>query len=364
MHYMRHIKRIAVWILASLGIIAGLLVLLVWAITYHPSEVQEQAVVCAEAAPVLQPGQSLKVLTYNVQYMAGKNYVFFYDLPNNAGPDERPAAADITQTIQEVARIIRDENPDIVLLQEVDDGSARTNYEDQLARLLALLPRDYKCHAYAFYWKADFVPHPRIMGAVGQKLSIISKYKIDQADRYQLPLAPADPLTRQFSPKQAILEARLPVTNGQDLILLTTHLEVARMGTEVMQKQVAAVRARLDSLNQDGYAWLIGGDFNLLPPGQFERLQQDQQRNFRPETELKPLFEHYNVIPDSADITGDNGAQWFTMFVNDPSTSEPDRTLDYIFFADSITLTNGYVRQHDTLNISDHLPLIAEFRLP
>ena len=361
---MRHIKKIAIWALTSLVIIAGLLALLVWAITYHPSDVQDEVVVCAEDAPVLQSGQSLKVLTYNLQYMAGKNYVFFYDLPNDAGPDERPSAADITKTVQEVARIIRDENPDIVLLQEVDDGSARTDYEDQLARLLASLPQEYKCHTSAFYWKAAFVPHPRIMGPIGHKLSIVSKYQINQATRYQLALAPGNPLTQQFSPKRAILEARLPVENSQDFALLTTHLEVANRGTEVMQKQIDAVIERLDSLNQDGYAWLIGGDFNLLPPGQFDQLQENQKNNFRATTELKPLFDRFNVIPSFEDINCDNGPQWYTMFVNDPSTTKPDRTLDYIFFADNMALVNGYVRQNDTLSISDHLPVIAEFILP
>lgn len=357
-------KKIAMGMIAGLAILAGLLALLVWAITYHPAAVQTEAVVCDEAAPVLQPGQTLKVLTYNVQYMAGKNYVFFYDLPNDAGPDERPSAADITQTVREVARIIQAETPDVVLLQEVDDGSARTDDEDQLTRLLALLPRDYRCHTSAFYWKAAFVPHPRIMGAIGQKVSIISKYRIEQATRYQLAQAPADPLTRQFSPKQAILEARLPVAGTKDLVVLTTHLEVARRGTEVMQSQVAAVRDRLVALNRNAQPWLMGGDFNLLPPGQFERLQADQQHNFRAATELTPLFEHFNVIPGTAQINSDNSARWYTMFVNDPSTSGPDRTLDYIFFADEMTLVNGYVRQHDTLSISDHLPVIAEFRLP
>ena len=361
---MRKIKKYAAWSLAGLVIIAGLLGVLVWAITFHPAEIQHEMVICPTDTPVLQAGQALKVLTYNVQYMAGKNYVFFYDLPDNAGPDERPTAADIDQTLREVARIILAENPDVVLLQEVDDGSARTDYEDQLVRLLALLPEAYKCHASAFYWQATFVPHPRIRGAIGQKLAIIAKYQIDAASRYQLPVAAADPLTRQFSPKQAILEARLPVENRPDLVLLTTHLEVSKQGAAVMQQQVAAVSEQLAALDQAGYAWLIGGDFNLLPPGQFDRLQADQKGNFRAETELKPLFDRYNVIPGLADINGEQGPHWYTMFVNDPRTTQPDRTLDYIFFADRLTLIDGYVRQHDTLRISDHLPLIVQFALP
>jgi endonuclease/exonuclease/phosphatase family metal-dependent hydrolase len=202
------------------------------------------------------------------------------------------------------------------------------------------------------------------MGAVGQKLSIISKYRLEQAARYQLSPAPVDPLTQQFSEKRAILEARLPVESGPDFVVLNTHLEVSRQGTKVKQKEIAQIDERLLALNQAGYPWLLGGDFNLLPPGQYDRLPEDQQWHFRPETELKKLFDNYQVVPGQANLNSTEYAKWFTMFPNDPRITGPDRTVDHIFFADSLTLTKAYVRQKDTLHISDHLPVIAEFKLP
>jgi hypothetical protein len=79
---------------------------------------------------------------------------------------------------------------------------------------------------------------------------------------------------------------------------------VANRGRQVMQKQVAAVNERLDAINQTGNAWLLGGVFNLLPLGQFSLLQENQQANFRAETELEPLIENYNVISGLEDING------------------------------------------------------------
>src|SRR5581483_9082468 len=113
------------------GIVAALLVLLVtlvWLTTFHPATLQAAPVACAQATPMLQPGQSLKLMTWNVQFMAGKNYVFFSALPTGTAPDERPSRADITKTLGEVARVSRAERPDLVLLQEGDDGAARTDY--------------------------------------------------------------------------------------------------------------------------------------------------------------------------------------------------------------------------------------------
>lgn len=358
------ITKIVFWFLAGLGFLIVLLIILVWLTTFHPAKVQAEAVHCTGKAPTLKPGQRFKVMTYNVQYMAGKNYVFFYDLPDNSGPDERPTSEDITKTLAEVAGIIQDEDPDIILLQEVDDGAARTDYEDQLARLLDLLPAEYVCHTSSFYWQAAFVPHPRIHGAAGHKLSIISKYHLQGSTRYQLPIADTNPITQQFNYKRAILETHLPVEDSQELVVLTTHLEVSSQGTGIKQGEMAAINERLAALNQAGYPWLLGGDFNLLPPGQIDRLPEIYRRDFRPKTELAPLLDRYRVIPSLVDLQGVEAQKWFTMFPNDPSITEPDRTVDYIFFTDDLTLNTYYVRQHDTLSISDHLPLVAEFTLP
>lgn len=360
---MRRTKISLIWLLVSLLILAGLLGIIIRATTFHPAAQQSEAIICSENAPLVDSSQSLKALTYNVQYMAGKNYVFFYDLPDNTGPHERPSAEDITQSFNEVARVIIDEDPDIIFLQELDDGAKRTDYEDQLARLMQQLPTDYVCQTEAFYWQASFVPHPRIMGAIGHKLAIISKYQINQATRYQLPLAPADPITQQFSPKRAMQEARLPTTSGSEIAMLNVHLEVANRGAEVKQQEMAVIQSRLEVLNQNNVHWLMGGDFNLLLPGQYDNLLPDHQSGFRPRTELLVLLDNYQVVPSLANVQNDAVHHWYTMNVNDPRVSAPDRTVDYFFFSDQIMLLDAYVRQHDALAISDHLPVVAEFDL-
>jgi hypothetical protein len=109
--------------LTGLVLLSGFVVALVWLTTFHPPEAQAESVVCEAEPPPLQAGQSLKVLTYNVQYMAGKNYFFFYE----GGLDVRPSAQDTVQTSELIAGIIRQEDPDLILLQEVDDGSRRTD---------------------------------------------------------------------------------------------------------------------------------------------------------------------------------------------------------------------------------------------
>ena len=101
-------------LLIALPLLAVLFAL-VYALTWRPLPHEEVAVSCSGQAAQLQPGQALKVMTWNVQYLAGKRYVFWYDLPGGDGPDERPSSEDLALTLDEVVRVLRDEQPDVVL---------------------------------------------------------------------------------------------------------------------------------------------------------------------------------------------------------------------------------------------------------
>ena len=297
--------------------------------------------------------------------MAGKNYVFFFDLLDNSGPDERPSSDDVNKTLKEVARVIEKENPDIILLQEVDDGAKRTDYRDQLAELLSLLPQEYTSHASAFYWKASYVPHPRIMGSVGMKLSIISKYKIKEAFRHQLALKPENFISQQFDTKRAVLEVHLPVKKSKDLVVMDTHLEAFGQGSSVMAKQIKQTEKLLEKLSKEDSPWILGGDFNLLPPGRaFASLASEQKIYFKSTTEILPLFAKYQAVPGLKEVNSYDHERWFTHFPNDPKVKKPDRTIDYIFLSNKILTGKHYVRQFDALKISDHFPVITEFQLP
>lgn len=358
---MRWVRRILIGVIALVVVLAAAIRLT----TFHPPAEATESVTCPDDAPRLEAGQSLDVMSWNVQYMAGKDYVFWYDLLDESGPDERPSRQAITATFDEVARVIADEDPDVILLQEVDDGAARTDGEDQLARLLEQVSDDYACHASAFYWKAAFVPHPSIMGSVGMKLSTVSRYRIDDATRYQLAQMPNDLLTRQFDIRRAILEARLPVAGGSDLVLLNTHFDAFAQGSDTMQRQVAETRELLDEVTDAGEPWVLGGDLNLLPPGrQYDDLGPQQQAYYQPDSELAVLTDTYDSVPSLDEANGPDRQAWFTHFPNDPAVDGPDRTIDYLFHAPNVTLGDHRVRGEDTLEVSDHLPVVATYTLP
>nr|BFD44562.1 endonuclease/exonuclease/phosphatase family protein [Pseudomonas sp. FFPRI_1] len=348
--------------LLSLLLIGTLLIGLIYSLTWRPETRETLAVSCsAEAAPLV-PGQALKVMTWNLQYLAGKRYVFWNDQAR--GEDEQPTVADMAFSLDEVARVIRDEKPDLVLLQEVDNGAKASAYQDQLKLLQERLTDLYPCSTQAYDWKADFIPSLHIFGSVGRQLATLSRYRIEHAERLQLPVAPHNILQRQFQPRDALLLSYLPLSDGGQLVALNTHLERARRADETQQKQVTAISKVLDKLEGRGTPWLIGGDFNLLPLGQYQRLSEGQRAPYSADSPLHLLWDKYPMIPSNTQASGVDRARWLTHYPNDPSLDGPDRTVDYLFYSPRLKRVESRVRQDDTLRISDHLPVLARFLLP
>ncbi|WP_447649024.1 endonuclease/exonuclease/phosphatase family protein [Pseudomonas abietaniphila] len=351
----------------ALALLLALIGGLIYNVTWHPARHERMPVSCNArdaAPPILMPGQALKVMTWNIQYLAGKRYVFWYDMPDGTGPDERPTPDDIAYNLDEVARVIRDEQPDIVLLQEVNDGAKNTDYTNQLALLQERVTDLYPCSTEAFYWKSDFVPDRHIYGSVGMKLATLSRYRMDKAERLQLPSPSGNFIGRQFEPKRALLVSELPLRHGGHLAVVNTHLGDFKPGDDTLQRQVAATTQLLDTFEQAGTLWISGGDFNLLPQRQYQRLPAEQREQYAPDSELHALWDKYPMIPSNDDANGEDRRKWYTRFPNDPRLSGPDRTLDYLFYSPKLKRVDAQVRQADTLLISDHLPVIGRFLLP
>ncbi|NNC57727.1 MAG: endonuclease/exonuclease/phosphatase family protein, partial [Woeseiaceae bacterium] len=352
-----------------------------WARSYLPDDIEAASIDCPADTPTWTADSPLKVLSYNVQYMASKNYVFFYDVDLNneervaavtiAGKTlaSQPAKEHVFWTLDKVADVIRKEDPDVILLQEINGREdSRTYYTDQGAELLARLPADtYLCQTEAPYWKAEFVFHPEVLGPVHMKLLTLSKYRITKSLRHQLPRKSNNVLVTPFDFQRALLESHIATEDNRTVALINTHFAAWGAGTGIMDRQVARTMAMLESLDSAAIPWVLGGDLNLLPPDnnrQRQRIHAAQTGNFDETPQISLLYEKYRGVPSVQQLRSANPEAWYTHFPNDPTVSSPDRTIDYLFYSDQWSLDNAYVLQGDALQISDHLPVIGVYSLP
>jgi len=349
-------------VLLSLLLLLALLWLFADYLSWQPSPREPLPVACQGGSQPLRADQPLKIMTWNVQYLAGKRYVFWYD--QGHGSDTRPSVEDLAFNLDEVTRVIRAEAPDIVLLQELDNNAKATGYQDQLTLLRERLADLYPCTVQAYDWKAEFVPDRHIFGSVGRTLATLSRYPIEKAERLQLPNAADNALARLQRAQPALLVSYLPLADGGRLAVLNTRLSPYHLGSDLQRRQVEHVAKVLDRLESQGTPWLIGGDFNLLPLGQYRRLPPALRGSYPPDSDLHLLWDKYPMIPSNAEASGAERGAWLTHFPNDPAANGPDRTLDYLFHSPHLKRLEAQALQQDTLQISDHLPLSAVLKLP
>lgn len=313
-------------------------------------------VVCPVDAAPLPRGVPLKVLVWNIQYAGSRKYEFFYD----GGRAVHVPEQDIRDTLDAIAQVIREQDPDLVLLQEVDRGSDRTHRIDEHAELLSRLA--YPCATSTPYHDVAYVPHPSHahLGRVAMHLSVFSRYRIDGALRTQLPLL-VEPWWRQaFNIRRALLDVSLPIVGGGTFHAFNTHLSAFSNGDGTLDRQVAVLDAVLTQTGLRGDAFVIAGDLNALPPGDdASRLGRFASEYPEPVSPVQRLFERYaSVVP--ARVYAVEPERWRTYLPF--GAALPDRTLDYAFTSRDVDV--GEVNVVQALSVSDHLPLVFGFTLP
>ena len=371
------LKKIALLLLLAPTTVIAVL----WLRAYSPGDIEPAAISCTDDAPEWDSTSQLKVMSYNVQYMASKNYVFFYDVDTDdaerVAAVERagktlasyPSEADIFWTLDEVAKLIRAEKPDVLLLQEVNGAEdSRTFYTDHVAELLDRLPASmFSCVTSAPYWRAEFVFHPQVLGPVNMGLATLSRYRIEQSMRHQLPRKANNFLVRPFDFQRALLETHIAADDDATVAVINTHYEAWAAGTGLMEKQVAKTHALLRTLDEQGTPWILGGDLNLLPPDnnrQRQRILAAGTGNYDENPQIQVLYESYRGIPSLQHLRSGDPRAWYTHFPNDPTVAGPDRTSDYQFYSHQWSLNEAYIIQDYALQISDHLPVVGNYSLP
>lgn len=302
---------------------------------------------------MLEPGRVITVLTWNIQFSAGRSQKFFYD----GGDAVHVPSAEVWSTLDRIGQVLRDQSADIVLLQEVDRGSDRTGRVDQHAELLARVP--YPCHTSTPYHRNRYVPFPpaQHLGRIDMHLSVFSRFRMTDAVRWRLPELMESWVRRQFNLRRALLELSVPLSDGRSLGLFDVHLSAFSRGDGTLPRQLETIAQRLQTR---GPPFLIAGDFNALPPGDDpSRLGADSALYADEGDPLGILFDAWqSAIP--AEAHQDEPDRYRTWLP--PGLDEADRAIDHVFVSPGVEVLDATVLTGIS-SVSDHLPMRLEIRV-
>jgi endonuclease/exonuclease/phosphatase family metal-dependent hydrolase len=312
---------------------------------------------------------SVSVMNWNIKFGGGR-LDFFFDCHGIRGLMSRD---EVIEHLDQLVGKIRAVEPDILILQEVDVASKRSDYIDMVQYLLD--HTDLNEGVYASQWRADFVPSDGI-GKIDSGNAILSRWPIDEATRIALPLVGEyDDLKRYFYLKRNVLRAKVRLPGQEAFYVVASHAEAyAQDGTKKVH--IDRFKEVLDNLASEGAVFVAGADLNALPPGT-QTLSEFPDSvcvdeafiadDYSEETDwLTELYDSYpSAIPLSS-YQSDNAAH-FTH------TTDKDgfwnRKLDFLFTNADFLTGSGLTHQGngagevETMPLSDHCPISATMML-
>lgn len=204
------------------------------------------------APPRAAAADTLAVATYNIGYLSG--------MTNNEPVvrSERLFVENMDRAVSLLSRSV----PEVLALQEVDFGAARSFYVHQLDTLAARI--DFPIAAQAVNWDVQYLPFPYGRPAVhfGRVLSgqaVLSDHDIRAHRRYVLPAAPRPVYEAPFY-LDRLVQAVLLDVGGRPLLILNVHFEAYDRSTR--EAQARAVRALYKTVERFSLPVVLLGDFN------------------------------------------------------------------------------------------------------
>jgi len=344
---------------------------------------------------------SLKVMAWNVKYGACR-VDFWFDY---WGDRVELSETEVTACLEQIARLVREYDPDILMTEEIEVGSKRSAYVDMVRYLLEHTQLTYA--AYFETWNVRYIPSEGV-GRMHLGNAILSRYPITRGVRIrQDDRTDQSTLTKTFYIHRVIGLAELTLgEGGRDVAAYVVHTEAYDFdGTK--QKQIDQIRREV---MMQPRPFVLGGDFNELPPACDERADAGspdtcdgklrlsgflderasskgtmyEQPPYTPSV-MAPFYDGGVFVPyvtlDRYGVGEAAQRPYFTHSVLGPDRNNdgPDggvpgfwnRTLDYLFVRQGDTWRDTGVIQGpgqfgvtvDALRTSDHAPVVGTWEL-
>ncbi|MBO4433770.1 MAG: endonuclease [Clostridia bacterium] len=245
---------ILVVIVAAVGMIGFL------SFTEYKPDDRENVEVTGESMRRLRLDREISLLTFNIGYGAlGDNADFFMD------GGESVTTADenrVNQNLNGILGNIKEIDPDILLVQEIDKSSSRSYKINEYEKFKNELTK--YAFSFANNFKVAFLPYPvPPIGKVDSGIATGSVFGATSAERVQLPIPFSWPM-RMANLKRCVLISRIPVEKSdKELVIFNLHLEAYDSGEGKIAQTNMLAELLKDETEKGNYV-IAGGDFNQI----------------------------------------------------------------------------------------------------
>ncbi len=203
-------------------------------------------------------GHEYTALTYNVGFGAyTPDFTFFMDGGKSSWAKSRES---VVACIDGSADIIKENDVDFALIQEVDFDSTRSYHVDERRQLIDRFPDYSSVFAVNYHSAFLFYPFLQPHGASNSGLLTLSESGISSATRRSLPIA--ESFKKFLDLDRAYSVSYMPVENGRELVMINIHTSAYGTDGDLQTRQMQMLFDDMNAEYQKGNYVICGGDFN------------------------------------------------------------------------------------------------------
>ncbi len=323
---------------------------------YRPGEIEKSKVSGGMNLTKPKEGDDISILLWNIGYCdLGDNADFFMSYGKNIRSSSKARAK---ENLSEIIKFLKSENPDVIMLQEIDLNSTRSYHINQMETIGKSIPEKAKSFAYNF--NVDFIPYPMPpIGKVRSGLATYVPYQVTDAYRQALPVPFKWPI-RLANLKRCMLVNRIPIEGSdRELVLINLHLEAFDNG-EGKIAQTKKLQSVLEAEYEKGNYVIAGGDYNQVFSNTDASMYTKKENCWQPGAlDINDFSDHWQFRQDN---TYPTCRSTNTVYVGEERNKVQYYMLDGFIVSDNITIKSVETQNLDFVN-SDHNPVIMKLTL-
>ncbi|MCM1989966.1 endonuclease/exonuclease/phosphatase family protein [Oceanirhabdus seepicola] len=225
---------------------------------YKPDDIVSLSVE-NKSKELLDIDSTFSITTFNIGYCGlDKTEDFFMDGGTRSKPDSHDQ---VNNNLKKISSFLDKENSDFIMIQEIDKKASRS-YDINQYEYIEQILNEYSA-SFATNFKVPFVPVPvkKPTSYVESGLAFFSKYEVTSSNRLDLP--GKEMWIRQlFDLDRCMMENRIAVSNGKELIINNLHLSAYDKGGKVRVQQMKFLQDYIKENYKAGNYIILGGDWN------------------------------------------------------------------------------------------------------